>query len=592
MSVDRRRGFVLAATIVVIAAAVAYVGRFGSSVPYYDDWDVVHFTLGSVPVSFEWIWAQHNEHRIPLQRLLHWGLDRAFGVDRRPTLAFALALLVASAFSLLFAALRLRGRSSVADVALPIALLHWGHYANLMWGFGVGWALLVALFSGALTIIAVWPSRRAVYALVGVAALLLPLNGIPGIVLAAPLVLWLLWSALVPLDRPGGRAPGSAFALGFGVAALVVIALYFVSYRPGPNDAPIDPARAARGIVEFASRATSSYGSPWSLKRAAVLLVAAVAVAGALIRRALRERSEKYAGLALAVAAPLALAAAVGAGRGSIGTAAAAAPRYAMLACLLVVATHVGAIASGQRWLARGVPWLLLALLVFSLPWSGREAWRAGEERRAKLAAFATHARQYPPVAELARRNFAALYPDATRVADVETWLRYLARERSWPFDDPETYLNETPEVFFEEPLALERAHVQGTTFDGRAGAADGPDPILVFELDRPRPVAGVRLALSVKTRDGRRAFTQCFWSDSSRNGFAPGERMRSFGLAAAEPATVTIWIDDVIDRFRLDPDNRPCTFLIESVTLLLRGDRALGTEKAEGRGHGRPALR
>ena len=58
------------AWVAMLASALLYVHAFGSNVPSWDDWDMVPTLTHVQPVTAEWLWSQHNEHRVPLPRLL------------------------------------------------------------------------------------------------------------------------------------------------------------------------------------------------------------------------------------------------------------------------------------------------------------------------------------------------------------------------------------------------------------------------------------------------------------------------------------------------------------------------------------------
>ena len=67
----------------MFVALLALVARFGSNVPSWDEWDLVPALTGNQPVSAEWLWSQHNEHRVPLPRLVLLGLDAVGRPDFR-----------------------------------------------------------------------------------------------------------------------------------------------------------------------------------------------------------------------------------------------------------------------------------------------------------------------------------------------------------------------------------------------------------------------------------------------------------------------------------------------------------------------------
>src|SRR5256885_2297047 len=45
------------------------VCKQGTSFAWSDDWSIVPAITGAQPISLEWLWAQHNEHRIAIPKL-------------------------------------------------------------------------------------------------------------------------------------------------------------------------------------------------------------------------------------------------------------------------------------------------------------------------------------------------------------------------------------------------------------------------------------------------------------------------------------------------------------------------------------------
>ena len=57
----------------MISAAVVLVVRYGADVPLWDDFVLVPVLTGETPLTADWLWAQHNEHRIALSKLVLLG---------------------------------------------------------------------------------------------------------------------------------------------------------------------------------------------------------------------------------------------------------------------------------------------------------------------------------------------------------------------------------------------------------------------------------------------------------------------------------------------------------------------------------------
>ena len=50
------------------AGLFLYVAHYSRNMPYMDDFEMVPVLTGTQAVSFDWAWAQHNEHRPMISR--------------------------------------------------------------------------------------------------------------------------------------------------------------------------------------------------------------------------------------------------------------------------------------------------------------------------------------------------------------------------------------------------------------------------------------------------------------------------------------------------------------------------------------------
>src|SRR6202050_4257106 len=67
---------VLGAWALASVAAFAFVATFARNCPWADEWVMVPQLAGREPVTLSWLWSAHNEHRLPLPRLVLVGLYR------------------------------------------------------------------------------------------------------------------------------------------------------------------------------------------------------------------------------------------------------------------------------------------------------------------------------------------------------------------------------------------------------------------------------------------------------------------------------------------------------------------------------------
>src|SRR5262245_41120890 len=117
---------VFAVWVTMLVGTLAFVDRYGSNVPSWDGWDMVPTLTGHQPVTVDWLWSQHNEHRVPVPRLLLLGLHRMTGINFRTPMFFNVLVTGALALGMILVARRLRGSASYTDAFFPLIFLHWG----------------------------------------------------------------------------------------------------------------------------------------------------------------------------------------------------------------------------------------------------------------------------------------------------------------------------------------------------------------------------------------------------------------------------------------------------------------------------------
>jgi hypothetical protein len=243
------------------AAALLFVSKYGSSIPYRDDWNMIAVVTGNESVNAHWLWSEHNGHRIPVPRLLLVGLYKLSGSDARAGMYFNVIVLATAALILIRAARSQRGRTSYADALFPLLLLNWGHYENLLWCWPVTFVLPVAI----VCVLLAWLVQNEGYlksstALsAGISLVMLPLCGVPGLVYVPALSLWLftvglhLWRSAGFPNRYLAPAIWSLI-----LTALSVTALYFVNYhQPTPHLGVVHPRSSAIAGLQFL---TGSFG--------------------------------------------------------------------------------------------------------------------------------------------------------------------------------------------------------------------------------------------------------------------------------------------------------------------------------------------
>jgi hypothetical protein len=278
--------FVAAALVALVSGAVWFVLRFGSDMPTLDEWGLAGRLTGHQPLTAEWLWSQHNEHRILLPRLFYVACARLTGGNLRVGLVLDVLALGALSAALIAAVRRDRGRVEPTDVVFPLALLHLGHWSSLLGGIQMAFVFSTLLLGVVLAQLVAWDGRRTGAATtIGVCAVALPLCGGQGALMAVPLAAWLAGAGLVAW-RSGAadaRRTGAA-AMGLAAAAIALVAFYGVGYRTPPHlQERAGTLEAARTTLQYLAGGLGPAGwVGWPTSGAAVVAIA-VAVARSLV---------------------------------------------------------------------------------------------------------------------------------------------------------------------------------------------------------------------------------------------------------------------------------------------------------------------
>lgn len=334
-------------------AALAFVATIGTNAPYADEWEFVPALVGAEPAG-PWLWQQHNEHRMPLPRLVvltYFKLTHDF----RTGMVLQVVMLSALALWLMRVADRLRGRPHWADVFFPVSLLHIGHWENFVMGYQVCF-VLVTVLATALAVVALRITRENAFRS-GVAAgallLLLALTNGSGLVVVPVVSAWLVYVAWsVWRSGSGGKA---VLILLLAALPIAYLGVYFQGYHRPPLH-PEPSSDLVRVATVTGETLAVSFGmglsGVWPLAAVGVVVVGVVTLV-ALVRR-WAEPAER-----LAVAGPLAVTAGVTGVALAIGVGRAGFEswelmglwsRYSLLTWPLLAAAYLVWVKLGGKW--------------------------------------------------------------------------------------------------------------------------------------------------------------------------------------------------------------------------------------------------
>lgn len=231
--------------LATVAATLAFVLRYSVNLPYWDEWEIVRLLeiahRGELRAGD--ILALHNEHRIPIPRLIMMGLAWATAYNTIAQSLFTVSHLTVLLGYVYVAARRTcgfaLGSAPVWFVLVAWLLMSWRQAENLLWGFQIGLTLpltfgFIALFhlqSALLT-----DRRRMLHisiaALAGFSASFSSAMG---------LLIWPSGLLVALLHWHDGRIARRCAAIWAGIGVMAWL-LYFVGYESPSHHASVTSA--------------------------------------------------------------------------------------------------------------------------------------------------------------------------------------------------------------------------------------------------------------------------------------------------------------------------------------------------------------
>lgn len=398
--------------------------------PFADEWLYVTVGAGGTGFPWAWLWEQHGDHRIPLQKASQWLLLDASDLDFRSLVILNLCVAAATALLLLQTARNLRGRSSPWDAMVPLLLFN-PMAGHVMWGFHLQFlssVFFTCLFAWAI----LRPRLTDAHVYAGFSTIVLcSLCGLNGLVQGG-LMLLLLWFAC-PLRRREVK-----FRVVFCSTALLLACLWSSWSRTGAQQ----PAPGATELFQFFEGLLGASLLPPHEGRGPALLVGmstgTAMLAAAYPRRGTDVPRTSWIALLLNIAVLLQLAAvAWGRARYQGGWHPTLAMHYGVLAMLLPITAWLALAARGHSFVAQVLG--IAFVLTFGTGWMQAEQWRIGytrEQAAAKAQAYLDIKNQNLAIATVIERNAVDYWSnDPTARAVMAQGLPILreAYRRKWP---------------------------------------------------------------------------------------------------------------------------------------------------------------
>jgi hypothetical protein len=440
--------FVAAVWLGMAISAGSYVFKFASPIPFADDFEMIEPATSGSAITAEWLWSAHNEHRVPIARLIYVGLVRVFR-DLRAVMYGEVVILAILALAMILVARSIRGRTSYADAFFPLLWLHWGNYQNLLMAFQISLTLPVAIVGSILMILCqgrgALSSKGAIA--VGACVCLLPLNGGHGLSEMPALMVWLVLAGLGWGGRPDPLARSDrGTLLVLAVSASILCGLYFREFVfPGTSMHAHGLGRVARVAAQFLCLAIGSAAERtwhWSLP----LVVGLCSISVFLLVKVARERPPerlRAAGILAVFAGVVSMALSVGWGRGSVGWGGFAA-RYVSLPAMVLCCVYFTWCRYGSPSAGRCLQLALFLLMSGVFAINLREGIRYGEQRLRIEHDFESDLARGLSNHELAVRHADAFYTPQSRFEEA---LTNVQRARLPPFEARTNALSPDAEV-------------------------------------------------------------------------------------------------------------------------------------------------
>jgi hypothetical protein len=430
-----RSGLILSWSLwaALTVALIVYIRQYSRNIPYMDEFAMVPVMTGSEPVSLRWAWAQHNEHRPLISRLIMAGLTQFVSNDFRTPRYANVALLATMAAAMLVLARRIRGSARLTDAVIPLAILNVAQAESLMIGFAMNLILTSAL-AIALIVVVSRPRRSGDGAMAlgfGLALVLLPLTGGSGLVMIPPLAAWL--AGYIAWGWWSGRSPliaTRAVGLGLIMAGSAIALLYLWGYdRPSYHPLSHSAAAVASSTLMFLSLTVYPHLTSYWWPAGPIVAALVMATLGLLTIASIRSPVECPRAFALMaiIASMLCVGAAVGVSRAGFGPAAVLASRYVTLTFPLLCVLYIAWLLYGRPRVRVGFHMLLLALIGLSLPDVERFSRKYGLSVRVAEERVERGLKDHVPTAKLLTWACPSIYPNA-QVARVYFQMLKLAR--------------------------------------------------------------------------------------------------------------------------------------------------------------------
>lgn len=559
----------------LLGAHLALVATQVPNVPLGDEWFTLPSMLGVEPFNLEFLWRRHNEHRIPVPKLILYACYRYGHFDFRTACYFYVLVLGAISAAAMVVARSLRGRHRLSDAIFPLLLLNWAHEENTLWGFQ---SQMIASATLSLAVL-LYIVRRKTPLGVGRASLaslvvcLIALCGQNGVALVPALSLWIAWSGFEQWRSKGrGAARRAAMIALLALCPLGLVALVF--YRlPLPEQTSLWPSFpvALEFLVNGLGAATAPHNTAATQTAVTVFLLMLMAATAILIVTKWRRHPEerfRLVGLTCICLAVTSLALSMGYGRSSGFV-----PRYSVLAVPFYCAIYLLWELHGRsRWERLASPAMLIACLLL-LPKNQKIGY---EHARARANAYTE-----PFVAAVwAKKPLPLLIGDhCGMVWGWKHMFDYMMPELQRRSVGIFGAIAATPEYDRRVLYTANEPATATEVIETGVAVQEQADGTLTITLPQPAYIEVLRLDGEMRTPETDVIRCRMEWRDGRRQQFADN-RARSYLLDPNAHGThnhrseirehdIWVTVNALVDEIRITPAQKPGWFFVKSVAAL-----------------------
>jgi len=226
--------FVRFAWLFMIAIALVSILKFGRNIPLAEDWLFVSPITGNESDIPMWFWEQNNEHRIPLPKLILFSSIKLFNNDFRAGMYLNLFFLSIISLLMIFTAQKLRGgKAAFSDAFFPIAIMHIGHWPNIVWGWQFSFVLAMAIVSTALVIIIRNEIITSIVAarIFAICLVALPLCGANGLLFVPFFATWLIYIVFFSPQKREISKKNKTYLMSSTIVSIILFGVYFLGYE-------------------------------------------------------------------------------------------------------------------------------------------------------------------------------------------------------------------------------------------------------------------------------------------------------------------------------------------------------------------------